>query len=221
MEAATSTTTNQIQINNFILSPNGLKTVGDPSFEEWLQAGEFIRKANGAVHFWIGDWLNYGEKKWGETYMEAVKLTRFDIKTLRNDKWVAARVTPERRKNELSFEHHKEVAEFDADEQEALLNEALNKSLNRDAFRKFVNQRELREVTKEEPTVEMSQENLSRERDNLEKVKSITELNQSLLLKIDELDFDSIPEKVRNELLKNLQNTSRRIEGLLMTFSDE
>ena len=38
------------------------------------------------MHFWIGDWLNYGERKWGEKYKEALEKTGYDYQTLRNDK---------------------------------------------------------------------------------------------------------------------------------------
>jgi hypothetical protein len=49
---------------SFVLHKKGLLPIGTPSYQQWLECGEFIKKAAIAVHFWIGDWLNYGEQQW-------------------------------------------------------------------------------------------------------------------------------------------------------------
>jgi hypothetical protein len=46
------------------------------------------------VHWWLGDWLIYGEKHFGGTkYQEAMEKTGFKYGTLRNDKYVAQKVS--------------------------------------------------------------------------------------------------------------------------------
>ena len=58
-------------------------------FDEWQDIGTRLGKIEGAVHWWIGDWLNYGESKYGETYAQAMDETGFDYGTLADDKWIA------------------------------------------------------------------------------------------------------------------------------------
>src|SRR5260221_9189414 len=89
----------------------GIIPTGDPTFEEWLSCGEFIKNADKSVHFWIGDWLNYGETKYKkEDYEKVIEQTGFEYNTLRKDKYVSESVQFERRRSNLSFGHHVEVA---------------------------------------------------------------------------------------------------------------
>ena len=125
-------------ISSFQLNKNGLVAIGTPTFEQWTKCGEFLKSANGAVHFWIGDWLNYGEKKYGETYAQAIDQTSYEYGTLLNDKYVASRVEISRRRDNLSFSHHQEVAALSPEEQTELLDLAEEKSLPRAEFRKTV-----------------------------------------------------------------------------------
>ncbi len=115
--------TNTVQAS-FAFHRNGITPVGDPTFEEWLSCGEFIKNADKSVHFWIGDWLNYGEAKWGQMYEQAMEQTSFDYQTLRNDKYIASRIDLSRRRDKLSFGHHAEVASYEPHEQELLLERA-------------------------------------------------------------------------------------------------
>lgn len=129
---------NELVISSFKLERNGLEAVGSPTFDQWLSCGKFIRNAQGAVHFWIGDWLNFGELKYGETYSQAVKETDYDIQTLMNDKYISSRVAISRRRDNLSFSHHAEVADLDPDEQNMLLDKASLECWDRNKFRQFV-----------------------------------------------------------------------------------
>src|SRR6266700_2059841 len=63
---------NSIVYSSFHLHETGLTPIGAPSFEEWLECGRFIRHAEQSVHFWIGDWLAYGEAHFKEDYEEAI-----------------------------------------------------------------------------------------------------------------------------------------------------
>lgn len=113
----------------------GIAPVGDPSFDEWLAAGEFIKNADKSIHFWIGDWLNYGEKRWGEKYEEAMEKTGFDYGTLRNDRYVATQVNLSLRNDKLSFTHHFVVAPYSPREQAILLERADTLGLSVKQFR--------------------------------------------------------------------------------------
>lgn len=136
---------NQIQIKqndltygSFTLTPTGLTAYGAPKFEEWIKCGDFIQKANKSVHFWIGDWLNFGEGLYGETYTQAMDETKYALQTLSNDKWIASRIPSSRRRENLTFSHHAEVADLEAEEQKELLDVAEKNKLNTSEFRKMV-----------------------------------------------------------------------------------
>lgn len=96
--------------SGFILDRVGLKAIGEPSYEDWQNVGEFIKKAEGAVHFWIGDWLNYGEAKWGEMYSQAMDATGYEYGTLRDDKWLSSSIKLSDRSDNLGVAHARLIA---------------------------------------------------------------------------------------------------------------
>jgi len=95
----------------------------DPPY--WIQAeGDKLKRIEGAIHWWLGDWLNYGERAYGEKYSQALDETEFSYKTLRTDSWVAHRIEVSRRRDNLSWSHHREVAPLDLPDQDRLLDQA-------------------------------------------------------------------------------------------------
>ncbi len=52
----------------------------------------------------------FGERRFGTRYRSAIEATDLDYQTLRNYAWVARNVDAGRRREELSFQHHAEVA---------------------------------------------------------------------------------------------------------------
>ncbi len=138
-----SSLTNTIIAGHFKLTPTGLEVIGDPTFDDWLSCGKYLYKTNESLQFIIGDYLQYGEQHWGETYRKAVEVFGFDIQTLRNSKWVSRSIQPEPRHPELSFSHHREVAELEPEEQDELLTEASNNKLSVSALHKLIAQRRM------------------------------------------------------------------------------
>jgi len=112
-------------VGSFKLHQNGLTPVGKPTFEEWQQVGKFIQEAEKSVQFWIGDWLNFGEKAWGKKYEQAIRETGLEYQTLRDYKWVASSVPLSLRNDKLSFHHHREVASLAPEQQIQLLSKAV------------------------------------------------------------------------------------------------
>lgn len=145
---------NDLTFGSFTLTPTGLTTVGNPTFHEWEKCGDFIQKANKSVHFWIGDWLNFGEGEYGETYAQAMDETKYKLQTLSNDKWIASRVQPSRRRENLSFSHHAEIADLEPEEQEIMLDMAEKHEMPLATFRKAVRHYKLKldvpELTEEQ-----------------------------------------------------------------------
>ena len=97
----------------------------DLPFDEWdVVLGAACRAHKGSP-WWIGDALEYGEARFGEQYAQAVDATTLAIETLQQYARVARQVSPSRRVKNLSWSHHREVADLEPDDQERWLARAL------------------------------------------------------------------------------------------------
>ena len=86
-------------------------------FEAWSAIGARIARHSSATTWWLGDWLIYGQDKYGRRYKEAIAATGLDYQTLRNYAMVARRFEVSRRRDGLTFHHHAEVCALsDADQ---------------------------------------------------------------------------------------------------------
>lgn len=88
------------------ISRAGLVIPAETPIERWQEIGATLKDIDGAVQWWIGDWLNFGERGYGEMYSQALEETDYDEGTLRNAKWVSAQYELSRRRDNLSFGHH-------------------------------------------------------------------------------------------------------------------
>jgi hypothetical protein len=115
--------------NTFKITSLGLIIEGQPTQEDWFRFGRSLANRRDSVHWIIGDWLNYGIDHYNFTYTKAAQILNehgfmFTNQTLRIDKYVAARIPLLWRHNELSWQHHKEVASLKPDEQKYWLSYA-------------------------------------------------------------------------------------------------
>lgn len=108
----------------FKFTPTGLVVTGAPTFEDCQETYQILTNFGRRVHFWIGDLLNYVESRWGETYAQLMDETGLAYQTLANDKWVTSKVDISRRRENLHFSHHAEVAALEPPEQEKWLGQA-------------------------------------------------------------------------------------------------
>jgi len=83
------------------------------TFEQWQEVGRKFQQVSGSVRWWVGDWLNEGERRYGETYTQAIEVTGNKLQYLKDCKWVAAAVEKSLREDVLSWTHHKYVAKLD------------------------------------------------------------------------------------------------------------
>lgn len=123
--------------------PHGLAVEGQPSLDEWLEAGALLNKAADSVHWWIGDWLNYGMEHYALTYEKATELLKqrrlnFSYGTLRNDKYVAIQIPLSRRRDKLDWSLHQEVAPLPPQQQEYWLGYAEEHNLKRSELREAI-----------------------------------------------------------------------------------
>lgn len=124
--------------DKFKFTSTGLIVRGNPTFQEWEDCGQLLAHIQKCIHWWIGDWLNYGEQQWGEAFAQAVDPSRFAVQTLANDKWVASKIPRSLRKETLSFTHHALVAPLEPEERKEWLDKAETKRLTTAELRKQI-----------------------------------------------------------------------------------
>jgi hypothetical protein len=87
----------------------------------WLAAGVSLAEFGRVNNWWVGDWIRYGNSRWGEKYTEAARITGLESKTLRNIAYVASRFELSRRRDNLTWTHHAEVAALPPEQQDEWL----------------------------------------------------------------------------------------------------
>jgi hypothetical protein len=108
----------------FVMTTVGVIVVGPASFEEWSAATTWAQAVEKCSPFWIGDLVSYGEAAYGEKYTQAIEATGHTVGYLMNVVSVAQKIPAARRRPELTFSHHQEVAALPEVEQVAWLDKA-------------------------------------------------------------------------------------------------
>ena len=115
----------QVGLTSKSWSPRAALTVAD-----WVRLGRGLGALSRASGWWLGDWLRYGNARYGERYGAAARITGYDVQSLMNMAYVAGRFDVSRRREDLSFSHHAEVASLPAEEQDRWLDRASIESLS-------------------------------------------------------------------------------------------
>lgn len=104
------------------LSRTGWKPPKNLSQEEWLQCGKALALAEAATQWWLGDWWAFGvAREYGEGRKTAEAID-VEYQTIM-DYGTVARAFSRRREN-LTFKHHREAMAAAVDEREAWLDHA-------------------------------------------------------------------------------------------------
>lgn len=123
------------------VSETGLDLPVDLSYEEWERVGGVLGRIGRAHQWWVGDWLNYGERAYGEKYAQAMDTLGLEYSTVSDYAWVARAVTPSVRTETLSWSHHKQVASLSADEQAQWLVASASSGWNANELRGAIRER--------------------------------------------------------------------------------
>ena len=129
-----------VTIENCKITKTGLKFSESLAFEEWQEIGKQLQRIHGSIQWWIGDWLNFGERKYGEMYAQAIEETGLDYSTLTTYKSVAGAFESCPRGQNLSWSAHRELASVPEEKRAGLLEKADNEKLT---------SREVKELVKE------------------------------------------------------------------------
>jgi len=110
----------QLALPGFELQTKAMVITGQPSFDEWKKAGGAMQQVDGALHWWIGDWLRYAANEAGEgnsdyeLHEEAAKEMGYSEVTLQQDHRLAdAYSEPYRRLYDVSWSHYRVAAAID------------------------------------------------------------------------------------------------------------
>ncbi|HTE59386.1 MAG TPA: LmbU family transcriptional regulator [Solirubrobacteraceae bacterium] len=120
------------------VTPRGLQLAPGIEFDAWTAIGRRVAIIANASAWCLGDWLVYGERAFPARYKTALAATSLDYQTLRNYAWVARRFEVSRRRDNLSLQHHAEVAALPEPEQDLWLHRAERSHWSRNELRRRV-----------------------------------------------------------------------------------
>ena len=131
-------------------TPTGLLLPEGLPVENWLQLMSTLPRINDSVKWALGDALNYGEKRYGKKYVEAMDATGIKYETLRDYAYVARKIELSLRNDNLSWTHHRAVADLTPVEQAGWLEVAQEKEMSTRALREAITAAEEEEKALEE-----------------------------------------------------------------------
>lgn len=97
---------------------------------EWTAIGQRLGALGRCGQWGLGDWIRYGNAKFGERYARAARITGYDAQTLMNMVYVASRFEISRRRENLSWSHHEALASLQHDGQDYWLDRAAAERLS-------------------------------------------------------------------------------------------
>jgi hypothetical protein len=133
---------NTLAINDpkIAITSTGIHFNEELSFEEWDNLGEKLAPVGKSIGFIIGDWINYGEKRYGQKYEKALARTGLAYQTLMDFAYVARKVEISFRNENLDFTHHRVVAKLKTDEEKQhWLEMAVKHKLGKRRLQKSIN----------------------------------------------------------------------------------
>jgi hypothetical protein len=204
---------NDIELNGFVLHKDGIEAVGQPTYKQWEKAGEFIKRSHEAVQFWRGDWVNYGELNFDE-WSQHFDPDELSSETLRNEKWVAQKVPPVRRRTGLSWTHHQLVAELEPEEQIEMLDMAERNTMSTAVFRKAVQHFKLKL-----DVPELSDSALEKTSDEVFKsAQACVDASVNAIELLEALPWDKIHIDARDWLISHLKRAGTFYFGLVKKY---
>ena len=110
----------------------------DMSFGQWMRAGTILRTLNRSLMWALGDWINFGERRYGEKYSQAIDATDYDYDTCYRASMVAKIFAPDQRRAALSWGHHREVTDIaEPSERSQVLSHAEGEGLSVHGLRQY------------------------------------------------------------------------------------
>lgn len=117
----------------------GLVFAENTPVEVWGPLTERLIRQNKRIEWAIGDALQFGERRYGDTYTAWAHESGLSENTLATIKWVAGKIESSRRREDVGWSHHREAASLDIPEdQDSVLVEAVDQGMTRHELRERV-----------------------------------------------------------------------------------
>jgi hypothetical protein len=127
---------------------------------DWINYGRRFGTVGRACGWWIGDWLNFGNVAYGEKYSRAARVSKYDVQTLMNMAYVASRFEISRRRENISWSHHAELAALPQELQNKWLDHIeANRLTVRDLRQEMRRERKTKRSTRSRQELPAPQEN--------------------------------------------------------------
>ncbi len=107
------------------------------SVQQWAEIGAALYRRGQSMTWWLADWAAFGERKYGKL-KQFCEVNEINHGTMRNLAAVASSVQLSRRRDNLSFSHHVEVAPLKPKEQSKWLAIAVREKLSVSELRKRI-----------------------------------------------------------------------------------
>lgn len=119
-----------LEIQGCTLTATSLSLPKDLAFAGAEKILKQLMNCGEALPWWIGDLLAQSEILYGESYAQLVDPTGREVGTLKNYHWLSTAVESSRRRDDLSWRHHAEVAKLEPKSQDKWLGIASDNKLS-------------------------------------------------------------------------------------------
>lgn len=109
------------------------------SMEDWAAIGRQLTRSDQVLKWWLGDWAAFGLRKYGQL-KEFALANGLDYGSLRNAAWVSSNVALSRRRDNVEWSKHAEVASLPARAQTKWLAKIEAEELPRAELRRQIRQ---------------------------------------------------------------------------------
>ena len=120
------------------ITATGLVIAEDASEDELIMIGRQLATAERSLMWWVGDLAATAARRYGETYDVVMEATSLDYGTVRNAASIARKFELSRRRDNLSWSHHAEVASLEPDYADQALEEAEKQGWSQKDFRAWL-----------------------------------------------------------------------------------
>jgi N6-adenosine-specific RNA methylase IME4 len=127
--------TELIKYDEKIFTPTSLCLPETMTFDEWLALAPVLRTVRDASLWWWGDYINFGERKYGERYSQALGETDYSYGTLANASYISRQIESSRRRENVPMSFHQEVAPLTPELQEVFLDKCEQEGWHRSELR--------------------------------------------------------------------------------------
>lgn len=116
----------------------GMTFADDTPMELWAVLTTRLIRQHKKIEWALADAINFGGKRYGETYAQWIEETGLSENTLANIAWVGRKVESSRRREDVDFGYYREVASLSPQDQDKFIEMAASEGLTRFELRQAI-----------------------------------------------------------------------------------